>query len=82
MKVFFLIVRVCLLGVFTCWKSVASDPVAGDDFFLKNVEALADEEFSVITYCDYTGKYKCPMNGREVGVVYEGYSLQPDEETY
>lgn len=80
MKVFFVIVGTCLLGAFTCWKSVAPDTT--DDLFLKNVEALADEEFLGTTSCDYTGKYKCPINGKEVGVVYEGYGLTPDEETY
>lgn len=82
MKVFIVIVGACLLGAFTCWKSVASDSVAGDELFLKNVEALADEEFLGTTSCDYTGKYKCPINGKEVGVVYEGYGLIPDEEAY
>ena len=82
MKVFFVIVGACLLGAFTCWKSVASDTDAGDDFFLKNVEALADEEFLGTTSCIYSGKYKCPINGEEVGLVYEGDGLTPDEETY
>lgn len=81
MKVFFVIVGVCLLGAFTCWKSVASAS-GTDDLFLKNVEALADEEFLGTTSCIYSGKYKCPINGEEVGFVYEGYGLTPDEETY
>ena len=82
MKVFFVIVGVCLLGAFACWKSVVSDSVAGDDFFLKNVEALADWEFDPPTGCEYTGKYICPIDGEEVGIVYQGYGLRPDEETY
>lgn len=81
MKVFFLIVGVCLLGTLTCWKSVVSGSTV-DDFFLKNVEALADEEFLGATSCDYSGKYICPINGKEVGVVYEGFGYIPDEETY
>lgn len=81
MKVFFVIVGFCLLVAFTCWKSVALAS-GTDDLFLKNVEALADEEFSGTTSCIYSGKYKCPINGEEVGIVYEGYGLTPDEETY
>ena len=80
MKVFFVIVGACLLGAFTCWKSVTPDTT--DDLFLRNVEALADEEFLGPTSCIYSGKYKCPINGEEVGFVYEGYGLTPDEETY
>ncbi|MBR4922436.1 MAG: hypothetical protein IKY99_02305 [Bacteroidaceae bacterium] len=76
------IICVCLLGGFTCWKSLASDTVA-DDLFLKNVEALADEEFwGPYTYCEGTGNYTCPGNGARVEAVYEGFSLRPDEETY
>lgn len=82
MKVFFVIVGVCLLGTFTCWKSVASDSVVSDDFFLKNVEALADEEYTTPVFCDYSGDYECPMTGVRVGLVYEGFSLTTDEETY
>ena len=84
MKVFFVIVGACLLGAFTCWKSVESDSVVGDELFLKNVEALADEEYSgpYTTICEGTGNYTCPGNGARVEAVYEGFSLQPDEETY
>lgn len=81
MKVFFVIVGACLLGAFTCWKSVESNLVT-DDLFLKNVEALADWEFDLPTGCEYTGKYICPIDGEEVGIVYEGYGLRPDEEIY
>ena len=45
MKVFFVIVGACLLGAFTCWKSVTPDTT--DDLFLRNVEALADYEKEV-----------------------------------
>lgn len=84
MKVFFVIVGVCLLGLFTCWKSVTSSSVADDDFFLKNVEALADEEYfgPYSTNCEGSGGYVCPINGEGVEAVYIGFSLQPDEETY
>ena len=81
MKVFFVIVGACLLGAFTCWKSVVIDTT--DDLFIKNVEALADEEyFGPYTYCDGFGGYVCPGTGVWVKVVVEGFSLQPDEETY
>lgn len=82
MKVFFVIVGACLLGAFTCWKSVVPD--ATDDLFLKNVEALADEEFWAPpgTYCGGSGNYTCPGTGVRVGAVYEGFSLRSDEETY
>lgn len=68
MKVLFVIVGVCLLGAFTCWKSVASAS-GTDDLFLKNVEALAEEEWydgncwwvERYTECDPKGKFEgCP----------------------
>ena len=82
MQKLILIVCVCLLGAFTCWKSVAPDTT--DDLFLKNVEALADEEYSgpYTTICEGTGNYTCPGNGARVEAVYIGLSLRPDEETY
>ncbi|MBR4923840.1 MAG: hypothetical protein IKY99_09555 [Bacteroidaceae bacterium] len=83
MKVFLVIVGVCLLGAFTCWKSVVSSDSVADDFFLKNVEALADEEFfPPLTLCEGSGSFSCPGTGVKVAVVYEGLGLQPDEETY
>lgn len=81
MKVFFVIVGACFFGAFICWKSVASDLVT-EDLFLKNVEALAEWEAGFPINCRFSGKYKCPINGEEVGFVYEGYGLTPDEETY
>lgn len=82
MKVFFVVVGACLLGVFTYWKSINLDSDA-DDLFLKNVEALADEEyFPPLTLCEGTGEYSCPGTGVKVKAVYEGLSLISDEETY
>ena len=82
MQKFLLIVCVCLLGAFTCWKSMSSDFVS-DDLFLENVEALADEEYlPPLTLCEGSGNFSCPGTGVRVAVVYEGLSLQPNEETY
>lgn len=81
MQKFLLIICVCLLGGITCWKSIASDSVA-DDLLLKNVEALAEWESELPTFCRFSGNYTCPIHGEQVGEVYEGYSLRTDEETY
>ena len=82
MKVFFVIVGVCLFGGLTCWKFAPSDSGA-DDLFLKNVEALADEEYlPPLTLCEGSGRFSCPGTGVKVAVVYQGLSLQLDEETY
>ena len=82
MKVFFVVVGACLFGVFTYWKSINLDSVA-DDLFLKNVEALADEEYlPPLTLCEGSGNFSCPGTGVRVAVVYEGLGLQPNEETY
>ena len=80
MQKFLLIICVCLLGAFTCWRSVVPD--TDDTLFLKNVEALADEEYVYPIYCDGDGDVACPKLGRNVKYVFQGFSLQPDEETY
>jgi hypothetical protein len=47
------------------------------------VEALADEEYlPPLTLCEGSGNFSCPGTGVRVAVVYEGLSLQPNEETY
>ena len=81
MQKYFLIVCVCLLGAFTCWKSMSSDFVS-DDLFLENVEALADEEYIVPIHCEGSGELTCPKIGRKVRDVFQGLSLQPNEESY
>lgn len=81
MKVYYVILGVCLFGAFTCWKSIASDSVV-DDLFLKNVEALADGEHNLPVDCEFSGNYTCPIGGEKVGFVYKGYGLVPDEEAY
>lgn len=81
MQKFLLIICVCLFGGFTYWNSVVSNPSV-DDLLLKNVEALADWESNIPTSCYFSGNYTCPIHGEQVGEVYEGYSLRPDEETY
>ncbi len=80
MQKFLLIVCVCLLGASTCWISVISD--TDDDLFLKNVEALADEEYVYPIFCDGDGDVACPKFGRNVKYVFQGLGFQPDEETY
>ena len=81
MQKFLVIMCVCLLGGFTCWNSVVSNP-STDELLLENVEALAEWEYIVPTSCYFSGNYTCPINGERVGEVYEGYSLRPDEENY
>ena len=80
------VIGVCALGAFVSWKSVKSNPRV-DELLLKNVEALANLEDiykppTPPTLCDGTGNLTCPKIGVKVEYVVQGYSLQPDEETY
>ena len=81
MQKFLVIICVCLLGGFACWNSVVSNP-STDELFLKNVEALADEEYVYPIHCDGDGDVACPKFGRNVKYVFQGLGLLPDEETY
>lgn len=75
-KVLF-IIGVCFFGVFACWNSVKTNLVM-DDLLLKNVEALADGEYTVTppTLCDGTGDLTCPNFGEKVKHVVQGFSLR------
>ena len=71
------------VGVLGIWVSQQTQktPIV-DDVLLENVEALANYEETLPTDCWSSGDVTCPGNGAKVKVVYEGYSLRPDEETY
>ena len=81
MQKVFLIVCVCVLSALVAQKARKVQPVL-DNVLLKNVEALAGLESNGPTRCFGSGDYTCPNHGVKVGFVYEGYSLEPDEETY
>ena len=81
MQKFFLLVGVCGLSALVAQKARKVQPVL-DNVLLKNVEALADLESDGPTRCFGNGNYTCPDNGIKVRAVYNGYSLEPDEETY
>lgn len=74
MQKFLLIVCVCLLGASTCWISVISD--TDDDLFLKNVEALADEENGnggLFEYPDgFPYSFTCNVKTGE-GIIFDDY---------
>lgn len=75
---------VCVLGTFVCWQSTKSNLVV-DDLWLKNVEALANDENSGILFpvhCFMSGESICPIEGEKVKYIIEGLSLDEDEETY
>lgn len=78
------IVGVCALGTLVFGKSTKSNPMV-DDLLLKNVEALADSEYSwghLPIDCIMLGDYKCPKDDQRVKYILEGLSLGEDEETY
>ena len=76
MQKIFLVLFVGILAVFLGYKAMKSSTVM-DDVVLKNMEALADGENGLPVICAFSGSYICPSNGKNVGVVYEGYSLRP-----
>lgn len=80
MRKIFLIFFVGVLGI---WVSRQTQEVPMmNDVLLENVEALADIENKLPVYCRGIGTVVCPEIGQGVKLVYEGYSLDPDEETY
>lgn len=81
MQKFFLVLFVGMLGVFIGNQAMKTSTV-DSDVLLANVEALANMETSLPTVCWDQGSCTCPNNGAKVAVVYEGYSLDPDAETY
>lgn len=80
MQKVFLILFVGVLGVFISRQAHETPTV--NDVILENVEALAGIENKLPMFCKDTGSVVCPGTGKEVRAVYEGYSLDPDEETY
>lgn len=81
MQRFLLILGVCFLGVFLFLRKESSKSVV-DVLILENVEALAAMQPTLPTYCRENGNLTCPLYGEKVGVIYEGYSIGPDEESY
>ncbi len=76
------IIGACFLGASIYWKTTESLPII-DDLLLKNVEALADVERDELPIvCRASGDLTCPNNGEKYGMIYQGYGLAPDEETY
>ena len=75
-KVLF-VIGVFVLGAFMCCKTMNAKPMI-DDLLLKNVEALASEENTVIppTICNGTGHLICPGIGERVKYVVQGFGLR------
>lgn len=72
----------CILGGLLFCKVSHTQPVF-NEVMIANVEALADIEWAKPpTNCRGFGDYTCPNGGEKVDFIYEGYSLDPDEETY
>ena len=80
MQKVFLILFVGVFG-FSVSQQTQESPIV-NDVLLENVEALAIFENSVPTNCQGSGEQYCPLNGKKYAFIYEGYSLDPDEETY
>ena len=80
MQKIFLFLFVGVLGVLIS-QQMQETPIV-DDVLLENVEALANLENKLPTYCEDVGSVVCPITGKGTGAVYEGYSLEPDEENY
>ena len=56
--------------------------IVTNDIMLENVEALAYEEIDKPLGCVREGDVACPHDGIKVWKVFEGFSLDLDEETY
>ena len=69
-----------VLGIWVCYQT--QETLTINDVLLENVEALAYGEVLGPTICRGSGNVTCPNYGEKVYMVYEGYSLEPDEETY
>lgn len=81
MQKIYLVLLVGILGTFV-GEQVQGMSAKINDVLLENVEALADMEMEEPITCWSSGDFTCPGNGKKVGQVYKGYSLDPDEETY
>lgn len=80
MQKVFLILFVGVLGFFISRQTQETPTV--NDVILDNVEALAYGEVPGPTICRGSGDVTCPNYGEKVYMIFEGYSLDPDEETY
>lgn len=75
MRKVFLLLFVCALGTFVSGQFKKTSTVV-DGILLQNVEALADVETKLPTYCAFTGDCTCPNGGIKVKYVIEGYGLR------
>ena len=80
MQKVFLILFVGVLGIYV--NRQAQEAPVMNEVLLENVEALANIENTLPMSCEDSGGCTCPINGKKYAFVYEGYSLESDEETY
>lgn len=80
MRKVFLLLFVCALGTLIGSQVIKTSTVV-DEILLQNVEALADLETMLPTYCAFTGDCTCPNGGIKVKYVVESYGVGNDEET-
>lgn len=74
---------ILIVGVLGFWvRRQAQESPKGNNVLLENVEALASFEISVPINCQGSGEQSCPINGKKYAFIYEGYSIEPNEETY
>ena len=78
----FILFLVCALGVLVGIQVMDTSSSITNDVLLTNVEALANGESNLPTYCEFVGDCVCPNGGIKVKYVIESYGLEADEETY
>lgn len=76
MKTKLLIVGSLLIVVTATYFCVNSEKAELSDLLLKNVEALADNEYDSTTSCLGSGSVDCPFINVKVKYVMGGYSLE------
>lgn len=81
MQKIYLFLLVGILGTFI-GEQVQGMSAKIDDVLLENVEALANMEVEGPINCRFSGDLTCPGIGEKFKIVYQGYSLESDEETY
>ena len=76
MKTKLLIVGSLLMVVTATYFCVNPEKTELSDLLLKNVEALADNEYDSPTRCYGSGSVDCPYSEHNVKYVVGGYSLE------
>lgn len=76
MKTKLLIVGSLLMVVTAIYFCVNSEKTELSDLLLKNVEALADNEYDSAVHCFGNGSVDCPHTNVKVEYVMGGYSLE------